>query len=74
MRSVPGVTDVHHLHVWSLAPGDVAATAHVSVAEGTSVHDTQEQAHAIEALLAERFGITHVTVQVECHPCAAPDH
>lgn len=74
MRSVEGVTDVHHLHVWALAPGDVAVTAHVSVEGTDSVHLAQEKTRAIEGALAEQFGITHVTMQVECHPCDTPDH
>lgn len=75
MRSVDGVTDVHHLHVWSLSPSDVAVTAHVEMeGEDATVHVAQATAQEIEAVLSERFGITHTTVQVECHPCEAPDH
>ncbi len=75
MRSVADVTDVHHLHVWSLSPNDVAVTAHVEMeGEDATVHAAQATAQEIEALLAERFGITHTTVQVECHACEAPDH
>lgn len=74
MQAVPGVSDVHHLHVWSLSPGDVAVTAHIAVDGASSVHDAQGQVRALEGVLAERFGINHLTVQVECHPCATPEH
>jgi len=63
------IVDVHHLHVWQLASGSRMATVHAQL------HDDGEGATAIAAInrvLGERFGIRHVTVQVDPGPC--PDH
>lgn len=58
----PGVTAVHHLHIWPLGSEAVALTVHL-VRPADDDHDA-----FIEATLAgldERFGIDHATLQVE---------
>lgn len=72
--TLPGVDDVHHLHVWSMGPGQPALSAHLLVDGNLNVHDAQEQVQAVRELLHLRYGIDHVTIEVECHPCLAPDH
>ena len=72
--ALPGVNDVHHLHVWSMGPGQPALSAHLTVDGKLNVHDAQEHVHAVRALLYASYGIDHVTVEVECHPCLEPDH
>lgn len=70
LAGVPGVRDVHDLHVWALASRQAAMTAHLAIDEAAD--DTGVRAEAVE-LLAERFGIGHATLQVERGPCAGPD-
>lgn len=70
----PGVTEVHHLHLWSLGSSEVALSAHVRLAGELALHDAQERTRGFEELLADRFGIGHTTLQVECHDCEAPVH
>jgi cobalt-zinc-cadmium efflux system protein len=72
--ALPGVDDVHHLHVWSMGPSQPALSAHVAVDGTSSVHDAQEHVRAVRELMHQRYGIDHVTVEVECHPCFEPDH
>jgi len=63
------ISNVHHLHVWQLASGSRMATVHAQL------HDEGSGATAIAAInrvLGERFGIRHVTVQIDPGPC--PDH
>jgi len=74
MEAVEGVAAVHHLHVWSLAEREVAVSAHVVVEGPTTLHETEGTLAALQTLLAERFGIAHPTLQLECHPCADQDH
>lgn len=64
---IPSVQDVHHVHLWSLTPGQPILTMHVSVAEGT---DTDQTLTQIKAVLEARFAITHSTVQIEKQCCA----
>lgn len=59
------ICDIHHLHVWQLASGSRMATVHALVREG----DGAAAVTAIHALLGQRFGIPHVTVQVDAGPC-----
>jgi cobalt-zinc-cadmium efflux system protein len=63
------IRDVHHLHVWQLASGSRMATLHAELYDDKS---SPVAIAAINRLLAERFGIQHVTVQIDSEPC--PDH
>lgn len=60
--AVPGVVEVHDLHVWEITSGEPAASAHILVREGLDCHQIRGQ---IEALLAERHHLTHSTLQVD---------
>jgi cobalt-zinc-cadmium efflux system protein len=54
------------VHAWSLTPDRPMLTLHARIADlGDSEHIT----HAIKARLRERFGVDHVTVQIERVPC-----
>jgi cobalt-zinc-cadmium efflux system protein len=68
---LPGVVDVHHLHVWGLSTNEAALTAHV-VLEG-NIEDNA-LLDSINRELQERFGIGHATIQFEAagrSPCAS---
>lgn len=69
MNDVPGVSQVHDLHVWTVSPGYIALSAHV-VFDDQSISEAQSILERLEAALAERFGIEHTTIQVECQSCA----
>ena len=69
LRAVPGVTGIHHIHVWSLSPDKPLLTMHVDVADLGDYHRTLL---AIKRVLSEDFGIHHATVQIEPGPCADP--
>jgi cobalt-zinc-cadmium efflux system protein len=60
---------VHHLHLWNLASDTPALSGHVVLRGGMSLHDAQERANQLKAMLAEQFGIDHATLELECHPC-----
>jgi len=56
------VVEVHDLHVWEIASGFPALSAHVLVAADEDCHAARR---ALEAMLAERFGLSHTTLQVD---------
>jgi cobalt-zinc-cadmium efflux system protein len=58
----PDVVEVHDLHVWTVTSGFPALAAHVLVEPGADCHGVRRR---LETLLAERFGLTHTTLQVE---------
>ncbi len=69
MAAVPGVREIHDLHIWSLCPGSIALSAHVTVDESVWAEATELQA-ALKTDLRERFRIEHTTIQLECTRCA----
>lgn len=77
LAQVPGVCDVHHLHVWSLTGEAPVVTLHATVKPQA---DRQGVLEGILGRLRERHAITHATVQLEgaeCldetdHPCHRP--
>jgi cobalt-zinc-cadmium efflux system protein len=64
IAAVPGVDNVHDLHVWTVGPGAVAASCHVRVRE-QSIRAGQQICSDVAGTLRDRFAITHTTVQVE---------
>jgi cobalt-zinc-cadmium efflux system protein len=61
MAGVPGVREVHDLHVWTVTSGFPALAAHV-LTEPTE--DVDEVRHRVETVLADRFSIEHTTLQM----------
>jgi cobalt-zinc-cadmium efflux system protein len=61
-QRIPDIRDVHHVHAWLVGPRDTLLTMHASV---TATADHAEVLKKAKALLAERFGITHATIQIE---------
>lgn len=61
LAALPGVAQVHDLHIWAMGTSQVALTAHLvmpqSQADDTFLNEATEQLH-------DRFEITHVTLQV----------
>jgi cobalt-zinc-cadmium efflux system protein len=72
IKTVPGVLDVHDLHVWMVGPGVVACSCHIVVAE-QSILEGQQVLRAVVQDINERFHINHTTVQVEAEGCDAND-
>jgi cobalt-zinc-cadmium efflux system protein len=70
----PSVEAVHHLHVWEVSSDMAALSAHVVLVDTETLHAAQERGDAIKAMLSERFGIEHATLELECHECAQPAH
>ena len=80
LAAQPGVSAVHHLHIWSLGAGEVAMTAHlVRPDDGKTDNDGQDACghdaflDAVVQALDERFGINHPTLQVERGPDCGHD-
>src|SRR4051812_33443103 len=61
MAAVPGVREVHDLHVWTVTAGFPALAAHVRV---DPTEDLDEVRRRVEAVLHERFEIDHTTLQM----------
>ena len=61
----PGVSAVHHLHIWSLGAGEIAMTAHLIRPAGASAEDHDAFIDRLNHALDHEFGINHPTLQIE---------
>lgn len=66
MEDIPALTDVHHIHAWSLTTERPLITLHAQVRDTA---DPQAVLERIKQVLASRFGIDHSTVQIERVHC-----
>ena len=67
--AMPAIEDIHHVHAWMLTTERPLITLHADV---SSDADPQAALGAIRAVLRERFGITHATIQIESAGCTDP--
>ena len=70
LRAVPGICDVHDLHVWTVTSGVIAMSGHVVVPELADHPRVLAASHAAMGAL----GIGHATIQVEIAGECTPDH
>ncbi|WP_366916573.1 cation diffusion facilitator family transporter [uncultured Nocardioides sp.] len=70
LESVPGVADVHDLHVWTLTSGMYVATAHLVVADESSAQAVLDEARGV---MRREHHIEHATLQVESRATKACD-
>ena len=70
LRSLPGVEDLHHLHLWSLDGERHVLSVHLRTGELNSVEDQKQLKHAISHALSE-YELAHTTVELEfdTEPC-----
>jgi cobalt-zinc-cadmium efflux system protein len=61
LASVPGVLEVHDLHIWGLSTTETALTAHLVCVDDAG----DRRLHELTVTLRDRFGIGHATLQIE---------
>ncbi len=71
VANVPGLDDVHHVHVWSITQERRMVTLHACACDG---EDGDRLVKAIKERLKDRFGLDHATIEIEHDECAdAPE-
>ncbi|MBS0473009.1 MAG: cation diffusion facilitator family transporter [Proteobacteria bacterium] len=68
VASVPGVSDVHHVHIWSLTAEQPHVTLHARACD-----DANGVVARISARLHEKFGVAHATIQIDDSDCPDED-
>lgn len=68
--NVPGVEDVHHVHVWSITQSRRLVTLHAAIGEAS---DIDQIVRMIKARLKEQFHLSHATIEVERSLCTDED-
>jgi cobalt-zinc-cadmium efflux system protein len=66
MMRVPGIQDVHDLHVWCITSGMYALSCHASIAD-LPPSQSASILQALETMLGEKYRIGHTAIQFECH-------
>ena len=81
LTALPGVSEVHDLHIWTVSSGRLALSVHL-ITTGKSSNDAKDAGDVLNSaneLLHEKYGIIHSTIQVEdperfrserCYDCA----
>ncbi len=62
VATLPGLDDVHHVHVWSISESRRMATFHASIDANA---DAEEVLEGIREEMRRNFGVDHVTVEIE---------
>lgn len=75
LRELPGVSEVHDLHIWAMSTSETALTVHLVMPAG---HPGDAFLHELTRELHDRFDIEHATVQIEAgdtdQPCRLETH
>ncbi|MFF2375444.1 cation diffusion facilitator family transporter [Streptomyces xiamenensis] len=72
IMDLPGVTDLHDLHVWTITSGMPVLSAHVVVTRETlDAMGHERLLHELQGCLGEHFDVEHCTFQLEPHGHAA---
>jgi cobalt-zinc-cadmium efflux system protein len=72
LKQIPGVKDVHDVHVWSISPELRAMNGHVLI-EDISISQAADIRSQIEVVVREGYRIEHTTLQMECQKCGSTD-
>jgi cobalt-zinc-cadmium efflux system protein len=75
LRALPGVQDIHDLHIWAMSTSESALTVHLIMPGG---HPGDTFLHELGQELHDRYDIDHATVQIEAgdtdRPCRLEKH
>lgn len=72
IRAIPGVNDVHDLHVWSIGSDTHSLSCHVAIAD-MPASESEGILRLIREQMGERFHIHHTTIQFELAVCEVAD-
>ncbi len=68
LKEIPGVLDLHDLHIWTISSGLHALSAHLLLSDQL-ISKADQIIKEVEKVLFSEFGVTHTTLQIECQTC-----
>lgn len=68
IKEIPGVLDLHDLHIWTISSGLHALSAHLLLNDQL-ISQVDRIIKKVEKVLLNEFGVSHTTLQIECQTC-----
>ena len=62
LKNLPGVSDVHHIHIWAMSTTEYALTVHLKI---PALESNDNFLAETSKALNSKFGISHTTIQIE---------
>ncbi len=72
MNLIPGVEEIHDLHIWNICSGHVSLSSHI-VTKVKSIDEREKLLSKLQDLLANEYMIEHATLQLELNECYQVD-
>jgi len=72
VEAIPGVRNMHHVHLWKMNDTDIHFEAHIDV-DDVLLSRTADIRRQIEKSLHDKHEINHTTLQFECDSCRTKD-
>jgi len=69
MRSIPGVNDIHDIHIWTITSNINALSAHILI-DDQMISQSAAIMASVKDCLEKQYNITHTTLQMECVDCS----
>ncbi len=68
IQKIQEVENLHHVHIWQIDDKNINFEGHVDLSDNLKLTEVCEIRNKIESVL-NKFGITHVTIQMEYDAC-----
>lgn len=68
ISNIPGVQEVHDIHIWSISSDIYALSSHVMI-DALDIKSVNEIISRINNMLEKKYNITHTVIQSECEKC-----
>jgi cobalt-zinc-cadmium efflux system protein len=68
IAKITGVQEAYHIHLWTITSGVYAMSAHVLI-DDQLVSRSKDVREEIQAVLFQKFNVSHSTIQLECEKC-----
>lgn len=69
IKLIPGVKNIHHIHVWSLTDQMIHFEGHIELSEDMRISESQDIYCKVKEILIHNHGIQHITLQAEFNFC-----
>ena len=69
LETLPGILNIHHIHAWNLDDHSAHFECHVDLDEDIPLSQAEKLHKEISKIMAERYNVSHITIQFEHHWC-----